>query len=70
MPRFINLVEQGDESVHVVNVEHIVQMVHVPGAGLATVSMSDGKTFRVSQQEFYNALTSIGGDARGSAAST
>jgi hypothetical protein len=64
MPRFINLVEQGDESVHVVNVEHIVQMMHVPGAGIATVTLSDGKSFRISQQEFYNTLTALGSETR------
>ena len=64
MAAFINLVEQGDESIHVVNVDHIVQMYHVPGTGVATVTTSDGKSFRISQQEFYNALTAIGATMR------
>ena len=63
MTRFVNVVEQGDDSIHVLNVDRIVQFVHVPGAPIATVSVSDGKSFRISQEEFYRVLTAIGAES-------
>ena len=46
--------EQGDSSLHYINVDHIVQIVHVPNAPVATISMADGKSFRVNETEFRN----------------
>jgi hypothetical protein len=51
VPHFISLVEDGDNSVHYVNLEQIVQMVHVPGSPLATVTTTDGRSFRVGDAE-------------------
>gem|GEM_PF-3976645 len=52
MARFIPLVEQGDSSVHYVNVEHVLQFVHVPNSPVAVVTTSDGQSFRISEEEF------------------
>ena len=51
MAKFIPLLEQGDNSIHYVNVAHIVQIVHVPQSPIATVHMVDGHSFRVGEAE-------------------
>jgi hypothetical protein len=58
--KFIPLLEQGDNSIHYVNLEHIVQIVHVPDAPIATVHMDDGKSFRVGEAETKRLMSAFG----------
>ena len=62
MPKFIQLVEQGDNSIHYVNLNEIVQIVHVPDSPIATVHMTDGKSFRVGQTQTNRLMTAFGED--------
>ena len=59
MAQFVAITEQGDNSVHHVNLDHLVQVVHVPNSPLATVSTSDGKSFRISQDDLQKLLPLI-----------
>lgn len=59
MPQFIKLVEQGDNSVHLIHVDHVIQVVHVPGSTVATVTTSDGKSFRIGDAEYQHLLSSL-----------
>lgn len=60
MAQFISLVEDGDNSIHYVNLEQVVQMVHVPGSPLATLTTTDGRSFRVSASEAKKLLRKMG----------
>jgi hypothetical protein len=60
VPKFIQLVEQGDNSIHYVNLEEIVQIVHVPDSPIASVHLTDGKSFRVSGNETKRLMTAFG----------
>lgn len=60
MAKFIPLIEQGDSSIHYVNLEHIVQIIHVPNAPVATVCLADGKSFRVGEMETQRLVSAFG----------
>ena len=61
MPQFIRLVEQGDNSLHLIHKDHIIQVVHVPGSTIATVTTSDGKSFRIGDAEYQRFLEALTG---------
>ena len=64
MAKFLPLLEQGDNSIHYVNIAHIVQIVHVPASPIATVHMVDGHSFRVGEEETKRLMHIFGEDGQ------
>ena len=54
--KFIQLVEQGDNSIHYVNLDEIVQVVHVPNSKIAMVHLTNGMNFRVGEAEIKHLI--------------